>query len=110
MNDTWSSGFMPEDEAETELLEASAGFSLLEEEPDNSEALRVLDRQWDTLQVKLDNLADSLERLEQQAPPPQAGQPRQQWEAQRDNLADQMGRLEGRLAELEAQIRQLGGR
>ena len=44
MNETWSSGFDLEDESETELLEASTGFSLLEEEPDNSEMLRVLER------------------------------------------------------------------
>ena len=49
MNETWSSGFDLEDESETELLEASTGFSLLEGEPDNSEMLRVLERQIGTL-------------------------------------------------------------
>lgn len=108
MKPQWSLG--PDDEEDDdELLELSAGFSILEEEPDNSEALRVLERQWDTLQVQLDNLADSVEAWEQQAPPPQSGPLRQQWAAQRDRLRDQMGRLERRLEELEEQIRTLGG-
>ena len=108
MKSQWSLG--PDDEEDDdELLELSAGFSILEEEPDNSEALRVLERQWDTLQVQLDNRADSVEAWAQQAPPPPSGPLRQQWAAQRDRLRDQLGRLERRLEELKEQIRTLGG-
>lgn len=93
MNETWNSGFDLEDESETALLEASTGFSLLEEEPDNSEMLRVLERQIGTLQVQLDNLEEDLSRL--------AEEPARQELLLR--LTAQADRLAARIAELEAQ-------
>lgn len=60
-------GFMLDEDDETALLEASTGFSVLEEEDEDvSEMLRVLERQESALQVQLDNLWDSLEELEEQ--------------------------------------------
>lgn len=97
MNETWSSGFDPEEEAEDALLEASAGFSLLEEEPDNSEVLRVLERQIGTLQVQLDNLEEDLARLAEE---PAGNEARQELLLR---LTAQADRLAARIAELEAQ-------
>lgn len=97
MNETWSSGFDLEDESENELLEASTGFSLLEEEPDNSEMLRVLERQIGTLQVQLDNLEDDLSRLAEE---PAGNEARQELLFR---LTTQADRLAARIAELEAQ-------
>ena len=48
-----------EEDEETALLEETTGFALLEaEDEDNSEALRVLERQVSTLEVQLENLQD----------------------------------------------------
>lgn len=97
MNETWNSCFDLEDEAETELLEASTGFSILEEEPDNSEMLRVLERQIGTLQVQLDNLEDDLALLAQQ---PTSDEHQREWVLR---LSAQAERLSARIEELEAQ-------
>ena len=60
-------GFPLDEDDETALLEASTGFSVLDEEDEDvSEMLRVLERQESTLQVQLDNLWDSLTELEEQ--------------------------------------------
>ncbi len=101
MNEPWNPGFGLDDAEETELLEASTGFSILEEEPDNSEILRVLERQIGTLQVQLDNLEDDLTRLAE-APD---HTPRQQELSLR--LRTQADRLAARIAELEEQAQAL---
>lgn len=103
MNEPWNYGFALDDGDETDLLEASTGFSILEEEPDNSEILRVLDRQISTLQVQLDNLEDDLARLTEGP----AGDTTQ--EALILRLRDQADRLAARIAELEAQADTLSG-
>lgn len=85
--------FDPDELEESKLLEASTVFSLLEEAPDNSEMLRVLERQIGTLQVQLDNLEEDLSRLAEE-PARQELLPR---------LTAQADRLAARIAELEAQ-------
>lgn len=97
MNEPWNHDFELDDADETELLEASTGFSLLEEEPDNSEMLRVLDRQISTLQVQLENLEEDLIRLTEG---PDADSARA---ALVLRLRDQADRLAARIDELEAQ-------
>ena len=97
MNGSWNHDFELDDADETELLEASTGFSILEDEPDNSETLRVLERQISTLQVQLDNLEDDLARLTEEP----AGNSSQETLIRR--LRDQADRLAARIDELEAQ-------
>lgn len=97
MNEPWNHDFELDDADETELLEASTGISLLEEEPDNSEMLRVLDRQISTLQVQLDNLEEDLIRLTE-GPDADSAQA-----ALVLRLRDQADRLAARIDELESQ-------
>ena len=97
MNGSWNHDFELDDADETELLEASTGFSILEDEPDNSETLRVLERQISTLQVQLDNLEDDLARLTEEP----AGNSSQETLILR--LRDQADPLAARIDELEAQ-------
>lgn len=97
MNGSWNHDFELDDADETELPEASTGFSILEDEPDNSETLRVLERQISTLQVQLDNLEDDLARLTEEP----AGNSSQETLILR--LRDQADRLAARIDELEAQ-------
>lgn len=104
MNGPWNHDFELDDADETELLEASTGFSILEDEPDNSETLRVLERQISTLQVQLDNLEDDLARLTEEP----AGNSSQETLILR--LRDQADRLAARIDELEAQADSLENR
>lgn len=97
MNGPWNHDFELDDADETELLEASTGFSLLEEEPDNREMLQVLERQISTLQVQLDNLEEDLARLTE-GPNADSTQA-----ALVLRLRDQADRLTARIDELESQ-------
>ncbi|MCI7474525.1 MAG: hypothetical protein MSB10_12760 [Clostridiales bacterium] len=101
MNRPWNHDFEFDDADETELLEASTGFSLLEEEQDNSEMLQVLERQISTLQVQLDNLEEDLARLTE-GPDADSAQA-----ALVLRLRDQADRLAARIDELESQANTL---
>ena len=95
-------GFTLDEDDETALLEASTGFSVLEEEDEDvSEMLRVLERQESTLQVQLDNLWDSLTELEEQE-----GRQGERYL----RTAAQIDGLTARIQELEAQIDGFTGR
>ena len=94
-------GFPLDEDDETALLEASTGFSVLDEEDEDvSEMLRVLERQESTLQVQLDNLWDSLTELEEQE-----GRQGQRYL----RTAAQIEGLTARIQELEEQINGFAG-
>ena len=91
-----------EEDEETALLEETTGFALLEaEDEDNSEALRVLERQVSTLEVQLENLQDSLEELEQ----PESSEVLRR----RERIEGEIEGLTARILELETQIDLLNG-
>lgn len=91
-----------EEDEETALLEETTGFALLEaEDEDNSEALRVLERQMSTLEVQLENLQDSLEELEQ----PESSEVLRR----RERIEGEIEGLTARILELETQIDMLNG-
>ncbi|WP_297233686.1 hypothetical protein [uncultured Flavonifractor sp.] len=91
-----------EEDEETALLEETTGFALLEaEDEDNSEALRVLERQVSTLEVQLENLQDSLEELEQ----PESAEALRR----RERIEGEIEGLTARILELETQIDMLNG-
>ena len=93
-----------EEDEETALLEETTGFALLEaEDEDNSEALRVLERQVSTLEVQLENLQDSLGELEEEQPEnPEVLRRRERIEGEIEGLT-------ARILELETQIDMLNG-
>ena len=93
-----------EEDEETALLEETTGFALLEaEDEDNSEALRVLERQVSTLEVQLENLQDSLEELKEEQPEnPEVLRRRERIEGEIEGLT-------ARILELETQIDMLNG-
>lgn len=93
-----------EEDEETALLEETTGFALLEaEDEDNSEALRVLERQVSTLEVQLENLQDSLGELEEEQPEnPEVLRRRERIEGEIEGLT-------ARILELETQIDLLNG-
>ena len=93
-----------EEDEETALLEETTGFALLEaEDEDNSEALRVLERQVSTLEVQLENLQDSLEELKEEQPEnPEVLRRRERIEGEIEGLT-------ARILELETQIDLLNG-
>lgn len=104
MNAVLEQEFDFEEDGETELLEAITGLSMLEEdEEDNGEMLRVLERQESTLQVQLENLLDSLEEWERQAPAADSLE-YTEWRAHRSRLEARSESLAQRIRELERQI------
>lgn len=93
-----------EEDEETALLEETTGFALLEaEDEDNSEALRVLERQMSTLEVQLENLQDSLGELEEEQPESSEVLRR------RERIEGEIEGLTARILELETQIDLLNG-
>lgn len=98
MNGPWTHDFEADDTDGTALLEASTGFSVLEEDPDNGETLQVLERQLSTLLVQLDNLEEDLSNLANGSHDGSAQ------DALSVRLQDQAERLTARIKELEAQI------
>lgn len=109
MNAVLEQEFDFEEDGETELLEAITGMSMLEEdEEDNGEMLRVLERQESTLQVQLENLLDSLEEWERQAPAADSLE-YTEWRVHRSRLEARCESLAQRIRELEGQISVLEG-